>query len=128
MIAVHRDAEGIEQAARELLEESRAAAVLRRIETMSAPEQRASLRAELLRPRSLPAVYYARAGYLDWLSRQVERGIELKFYADEVAGLDALERARGKHERDHPPCPGCGNGLDYPSSRSCAACGWAVKT
>src|SRR5581483_9396249 len=96
VIAVPHDAEGLRQAALELLEESLESEERERIERL----------AEIEQPMSAGLSF--RAADLD---------------AEEMAGLRALHEARSDFRKAHPPCRVCGRPLhDSGFSSMCEAC------
>ncbi len=52
--------------------------------------------------------YYARLEYLLELEEMVAAGVKVDLYADEVAGLAAIRRARAEFSKEHPRCEACG--------------------
>ena len=117
MIEVASDYEGLRQAALALLEEDRLliSTTAKEGEDVDLPE------------RELSDGYYVRARYRMATGEQVRQGM-IRDLSDlemtESRGLGAIAAARNEFDRDHPPCPGCGNALETPYAKRCWACEW----
>jgi len=128
VIAVPHDAEGLRQAALELLEESLESEERERIERLAegaanAEAMRASLRAK----RTLSPGYYIWLGFLlEEIEQPMSAGLSFRaadLDAEEMAGLRALHEARSDFRKAHPPCRVCGRPLhDSGFSSMCEAC------
>jgi hypothetical protein len=127
MIQVARDFEGLRQAAVTMLEEARLAQQRDRLAELA---DQVSEPSALLGPgpaaRTLAAGYYDRVVYLLDVEATLARGISIpssSLAATECLGLKALAAARVEFEREHPPCPQCGEPLETRFS-SFHSCGW----
>jgi NADH pyrophosphatase NudC (nudix superfamily) len=104
-LMVSRDADGIQAAAVELMEEG-----LMRPESVG-------------QDRKLSPGYYARVIYLIWLQRSLEAGAKLELMADEVDGIAALASAKAEFGQEHPACGNCGQPQYTRFARKCHECG-----
>ena len=120
---VTRDAQGIEQACYELLEEAFARA-LTRLSMIGADERTRARLEESLPKRSLSAGYYATAEYLFELKRLKDLGVLAGGYTSwEALGLARLEAAHGKFLSAHPKCSACGTLQQSVGAPKCRGCG-----
>lgn len=125
-LAIERDAEGLQLALRELFEESffdeAIKSLLAKLEDN--PEERDRVFRD--RPeRNLSPGYYDRAAYLLELGSAIEAGAQFTAATlgrDDVAGLQAMKRARNSFEHDHPSCPACGTRQDNRFMKQCKGC------
>lgn len=121
-----RDAEGIQTALRELLEESLAfARVKGSMETAGDETREMMIRS--LPPRTLAAGYYRMAEHLLWLEARIKSVMTLPLAAYEMEGIVSLARVRREFEHDHPPCFQCGELQLGRFATSCHACGAEFK-
>jgi hypothetical protein len=127
MIVVAQDAEGLRQAAAELLEDALEAP--QREKNLQLAERAADpeliLRASRSR-RTLSPGYYM---WLDFvvvaIEQPLEAGIafnESRLDADELLGLQVVRHAREEFRRNHPPCRGCGVPLRNAWDQMCNDC------
>jgi|GEM_PF-1042998 hypothetical protein len=132
LIAVTSDAEGLRQAAIELMEESLDAPERERIERLA---KTAANGERLL--ESLPQRRTLSPGYYLWLASVIETVVEpmeagVSFHssdldADEMTTLRAIREARSEFRRMHPPCKGCGKPLADAALERCAECDFVMK-
>lgn len=109
-ISVERDAEGQILALRELFEESYLAEVTGGFAQKLDDETRERMLDDMPQ-RTLSPGYYSRAAYLLDLASAIERGATYPaglLARSDVEGLEALKRAKGEFESDHPACGSCG--------------------
>ena len=122
-VQVERDAEGLQQALRELFEE----AFWREVFESSfrhASEETRDRAEEDIPQRTLSPGYYSRAEYLLDLASAIECGAAYSAEVlgrDDVVGLQALQRAKAEFERDHPACS-CGTRQHNRWTHECRSC------
>jgi len=124
MICVAEDAEGLQIAARELLEEELAKRLFDELAPRLGARQRVNARQNLGTQRTLGAGYYLRAAFLFWLASRVER---VTLMAEDSEGIEAILAASAAFQRAHPPCPNCGEALESALSNSCWSCKKSVR-
>ncbi len=128
-VSIERDADGLQLAVRTLFEES-----LRRHRLDELTDRISAKEAERIRAdeplREISPGYYTRAGYLLELANTLELGISFPpdcFTQADIAGMVAVKRARLEFEREHPPCPRCGERQDNPHQTKCHACSQKLR-
>lgn len=124
-IRVESDAEGLQLALRELFEESYLREAIAGLMDEADEETRARALDDLPE-RTLSPGYYGRASYLLDLGGAIECGAGYSantLTRSDVTGLQALKRARGEYEHDHPPCGRCGTRQDNRWATQCRSCG-----
>jgi len=124
MICVAEDAEGLQIAAHELLEEELAKRRFDELSPRLGPQQRVIARKGLGTQRTLAAGYYPYAAFLFWLAGRVKR-VTLK--AGDAEGIEAVDAARAEFHKAHPQCPNCGEALESALSISCWSCKKSVR-
>jgi hypothetical protein len=124
MFDPRKDADGIEAAILELLEESYAHSRTARVPSETTREHMMAGRP----PRKLSPAYYRLADYLLWLDQVIKTGLRIRQATeDEVTGLCALSCARDKFERQHPPCYQCGLRQQSEYAVACWSCNAEFK-
>jgi hypothetical protein len=127
MIAVAQDAEGLRQAAAELLEDELDAPQREKNEKLAeqSGDPELVLRASRSK-RTLSPGYYM---WLDFVVLAIEEPLaagivlnESRLDADELLGLQIVRQARAEFRRNHPPCQGCGTPLRMPWDKCCSEC------
>lgn len=123
-IAVESDVLGLQTALRELFEEAylREAMASLLDDACEADRERAL---EDLPARTLSPGYYDRASYLLDLGAAIDAGVSYAastLSRSDVRGLQALKRARGEYEQDHPSCGRCGTRQDNRWATQCRSC------
>jgi hypothetical protein len=127
MFPVGRDADGLKQALRELMEEGFAYHRIAGRVDGADDEQR--MRAMGLPERTLTPGYYKLGEYLLWLAQRLDVKVPApaKLLALEGDGLAILAEARAEFEHEHPVCGACGERQDGRLVLGCHACGIEFK-
>lgn len=123
-VNTERDSEGLEIALREIFEEAFVRALTDH--TLETADEFTLARLEDNTPvRTLSPGYYTQSEYLLSLATAIDCGVNFdatQVTRDDVAGLQALKRARAKFEADHPACS-CGARQHNRYIHACRRCG-----
>jgi hypothetical protein len=123
-VAVEKDAVGLQLALRELFEEAYLTEAIAGVMSEAGEAERERAQDDMP-VRSLSPGYYSQASYLLDLGTSLEAGVgydAASLTRSDVCGLQALKRARGEFERDHPSCGRCGTRQDNRWASQCRSC------
>jgi hypothetical protein len=125
VIDVAYDAEGVRMALEALFEEDFVRARIERVAGSATAESRQRMEWQIPK-RVLSPGYYRWAEHIFRLDAERRAGVGFtagELAGVEVAGLVALDRARGAFENAHPACSACGLRQENRFGRECPSCG-----